>query len=67
MLSYSSILFNYILARAFIEVLQWETLRESCNCKLEGIGVTIQQTFKNTSFFLLPFIRGNEGINWEGM
>lgn len=47
-LSYSCILFNYVLARTFIRVLQWETLVESYNCRLEGIGVTIQQASKNT-------------------
>lgn len=45
--------FNYILARALTELLQWGTLKESCN-RLEGIGVTMQQMFKNTSFSYFP-------------
>lgn len=46
--------FNYIWARAFTEVLQWEMLMKSCNCRLEGIGVTIQETSKTTPFSYFP-------------
>lgn len=53
-LSCSCVLFNYILARALTEVLQWGTLKESCHCRLKGIGVTIQKMFKNTLFSYFP-------------
>lgn len=54
-LSCPCVLFNYILARALTEVLQWRMLRESCN-RLEGIGVTMQHIFKNTSFPYFPLL-----------